>query len=126
MSDFTARAVTDSEVVAEWKRRRSTTWRAIRIALLVFAIAGGAFWFPARTSAYDMTGRQLLITFSIFLVCALAACMVIFRTKRLYRCPRCNTVPMGASSTSGQGSFSFRFGVELNPTRCPNCGANLR
>jgi hypothetical protein len=118
--------LTDAQVLSEWKRRRSTTWRGIRVALLVLFIAGCAFWYLARTPTSEMSGTQLVLSFAIFVALGIAMLVVIFRLNRLYRCPRCNTVPMGAWSEVGPGSIGYESGVALNPHRCSGCGAVLR
>jgi len=118
--------LTDAQVIVQWRRRRSDAWRAIRIALAALFISGAAFWYLARTPASDMNGAQLLICVLLLFVLGIATLLVIFRTNRLYRCPRCNTVPMGNWSTLGPSSFGFESGVALNPKRCSKCGALLR
>jgi hypothetical protein len=117
---------TDAQVIAEWDRRRSATWRAIRWALAVLVISSIAFWYLAKTPASEMDGTQLITTFAIFLVLGIAMLLVIFRTNKLYRCPRCNSVPMGEWSSLGPGSIGYESGVALNPTSCSKCGARLR
>ena len=118
--------LTDAQVLSEWNRRRSTTWRAIRAALLALLALGCAFWFMAQTPAPEMSGTQLVLTFAIFVALGIAALVVIFRVNKLYRCPRCNTVPTGKSFDLGTGSIGYRSGVALNPHRCSKCGAVLR
>jgi Na+/melibiose symporter-like transporter len=118
--------LTDAQVLTEWKRRRSTTWRAVRLALAVIFISGFAFWYMARTPAPEMNGVQLLVTFLVFCVLGIAMLVVIFRVNRLYRCPRCNTVPMGEWTSLGPDSVGYESGVALNPQRCSKCGAVLR
>jgi hypothetical protein len=105
--------LTDSQVIEEWRRRRSTTWRAIRIALAVLCICGLAFWYLARTPAYDQSAFQLIASFIVFGALSAAALVVIFRTNKLYRCPRCNEVP-------------GYDGWPLHPETCARCNAVLR
>lgn len=118
--------LTDAQLLSEWKRRRSTTWRAIRVALLVLFISGCAFWYLARTPTPEMNGTQLVLLFAIFVALGIAMLVVIFRVNRLYRCPRCNTVPMGEWSEFGPGSIGHETGVALNPRKCSRCGAVLK
>ena len=108
--------LTDAQVLAEWKRRRTATWRAIRFALSVLGISGGAFWYLASTPGSDMTGWQLLATFLIFIAMAVVMLVVITRTLRNYRCPRCNSVLLD----------SYESGIVLNPKQCGRCSAVLR
>jgi hypothetical protein len=105
--------LTDAQVIEEWKRRRSTTWQATRIALAVLLISGGTLWYLARTAASDMSGTQLLASFLMLCVLFVAALVVIVRTNKLYRCPRCNDVP-------------GYDGWPVNPERCARCNAVLR
>jgi hypothetical protein len=105
--------LTDAQVIEEWKRRRSTTWQATRIAISIALISGGALWYLAGTAASDMSGTQLLATFLISCVLFVAAFVVIVRTNKLYRCPRCNDVP-------------GYDGWPVNPERCSRCNAVLR
>ena len=121
-----ASMLTDAQVIEEWRQRRSSTWRAIRVALTISVICGGAFWYLAKTPASAMNGTQLLATFAIFCALGTAMLVVIFRTNRLYRCPRCDSVPMGEWAAFGSGPFGYESGVALNPKRCASCGAVLR
>ena len=118
--------LTDAQVLSEWNRRRSTTWRAIRVALLVLFISGCAFWYLARTPAPEMNGTQLVLSFAVLVASGIAMVVVVFRVNRLYRCPRCNTVPMGEWSELGPGSIGYESGVAVNPRTSSKCGAVLR
>jgi len=105
--------LTDAQVIAEWKRRRSTTWRAIRLALAVLLISAGAFWYLAGTSGAEVSGWRLLAGFLSFGVLIVAMLAVILCMNKLYRCPRCNEVP-------------DYDGWPVNPERCARCNAVLR
>ena len=118
--------LTDSQVLTEWSRRRSATWRAVRIWLLLAVVAGLVFAYLARTPVSDMGGSALLGMFLDFILLMISMLVVILRTNSLYRCPKCNAVPMGKWSLLGPSSFGFRSGVALDPDRCPNCGVTLR
>jgi ribosomal protein S27AE len=117
---------TDAQVIGEWRRRRAATWRAIRIAMAFVLISGATFWILARTPASDMNGVELIASFLAILVLGINFLVVIFRTNKLYRCPRCNSVPMAEWSSVGPGSIGYEWGLALNPERCSNCGAVLR
>jgi hypothetical protein len=118
--------LTDAQVISEWDRRRKITWRAIRLAVAICLASGGTFWYLARTPAADMSGIELIATFSVFLVLAVGMVVIILRTRKLYRCPRCNSVPQGTWSEIGPASFGFHSGISINPKRCPTCGATLK
>ena len=107
--------LTDAQVIPEWKRRRSITWRSIRFPLVILIVSGIAFWYEMRTPASEMTGTQLLASFLIFGVLGVSMIVVIVRVSRLYRCPRCDSVVMDSES-----------GIPLNPKRCGKCQAVLR
>ena len=105
--------LTEAQVIAEWSRRQSAAWRAIRIPLVVLVAAAGGFWYVMRTPTSDMSGVQLLASLLIFCAFGGAMLLAILRTLKLYRCPRCNELP-------GDD------GVALFPKRCPKCNAVLR
>src|SRR6187431_509290 len=105
--------LTDAQVVAEWERRQSSTWRAIRIALALLLISAIAFWYFAATSESELPGWQLLAGFLSFGVLLCAMLVVIVRTNKLYRCPRCNEIP-------------GYDGWPINPRRCERCNVLLR
>jgi hypothetical protein len=96
------------------------------LPLAIAFICGGAFWYLPRTPAAEMSGLELAGSLAVFSVLIAALCFVSIKANRLYRCPRCNSVPMGTWSTLGPGSFGLHSGVALNPKRCGNCGAILR
>ena len=102
--------LTDAQVIAEWKRRRLATWRGIRVSLVIMLAAGAGFWYLLKTPTAEMSGTQLVASFLVFLMFALAMVVAILRTNKLYRCPRCNEVPADD-------------GVLLFPKRCPKCNA---
>ena len=118
--------LTDAQVLSEWKLRRSTTWRAIRVALLVLSIGGCAFWYLAQTPAPEMNVAQFVLSLAIFVALFTATLVVVFRVNRLYRCPRCNAVPRGRWFEPGPDSIALESGVALNPEKCLKCGAVLR
>ena len=118
--------LTERQILEEWQNRRSATWRATRFWLFIVAICGVTFWYLAKTPANDMTGPQLLATFSVFILLMVAVLAVIFRTQKLFRCPSCNAVPRATWATFGPTSLGIHSGIPLNPEHCSNCGARLR
>jgi hypothetical protein len=118
--------LTEAQVISEWARRRQATWRAIRWPLGTCVASGSAFWFLSKTPVPDMSGTQLLLTFALLLVLFVGVVIIIYRTRSLYRCPRCDSLPEGAWYELGPTSFGFQSGIDVNPTRCPKCGVALR
>jgi hypothetical protein len=107
--------------IAEFKRRRTATWRATRWWLLVLAATGGYFVYGAKRDPRDFS-IAMIVTFALMMMSTLA---IIFAVNRLYKCPACEKVPMANWTSFGVGSISFNRGVELRPTVCGHCGARL-
>jgi hypothetical protein len=105
-----------NEVVSAFQSRRRETWRIIRP--WVFLTAAGfvvffvVFEFPGL---FDELWKLNLI-FGSFLVLLLSIARISLTVNKLYRCPACNTVPMGRGHD----------GVLLDPDVCPKCGARLK
>ena len=112
------------DVSAEFQRRRSATWRATRLWLLVGALAGVAFCLLPTGRAADMSEAQFTLNLVSLVAGGICITAVVFSVRRLYRCPRCETIPMGLMGRPG--TIGVRWGVDLNPYTCPNCGAKLR
>lgn len=116
----------DESTITEFQKRRRATWHAIRWWLLigVAAIVALVMLSVTNTGAFD--DKQInagLLMILLFVGCAAA---VALQVRRLYRCPRCNAVPM--RTTPG---WYDKFGkegrdVEWNPSECPTCRAPLR
>jgi hypothetical protein len=114
------------DVSAEFQRRRLATWRATRLWLLLGAAAGVAFSLGPKGSDADMSEAQFTFMLVALVAIGVSLTVVVFSVRRLYRCPHCETVPMGSVGMLGPASFGVRRGVALNPYTCPNCGAKLR
>lgn len=116
--------MTSSDVSAEFQQRRIRTWKAVRWWLLIAAVGGGAFAIGPQGTSLEITQAQ----FTFQLVCLVVVFVALFAAIRgvtaHYRCPRCHAMPM--TRMSGGGTFSVRYGVDLNPSVCPKCGAHLR
>ena len=106
--------LTDAQVFSEWKRRREATWRATIVPYLVAITASIAFWFLSRVPFDEMTRAQFISTMMVFAIDVVAVLMVIHRTHKFYRCPRCNSFP------------SYGGVWTVNPERCGKCSAFLR
>ncbi len=64
----------------------------------------------------DMSAETIilaLISFTLFIAAIIA---ITFYVHRYYRCPNCETVPVGGGTR----------GVNLDPSICPKCGVKLR
>lgn len=111
---------------AEFKQRRLRTWHAARWWLLVGAIGFLGSWFGL--SAAD--GEHGRAGFTLFLLGFVAfGAAIIFMTHavtKFYRCPVCDEIPKTGSLKAGVGGISYRSGVDLDPSECPNCGAKLK
>ena len=54
---------------------------------------------------------------------------IILITRKIlvvYRCPKCNEVPMESLGFFGTGGFGIKNWVLLNPRVCPSCGTQLK
>jgi hypothetical protein len=114
------------DVSAEFQRRRSATWRASRLWLLLGIIAAVVFWLQPKGNSADMSETQFTLSLISFVVMGVSIVAITFSVRRLYRCPNCGAIPMGSWATLGPTSFSLRRDVDLNPSTCGNCGAKLR
>lgn len=117
---------TSSDIPAEFQRRRSKTWKAIRWWLVLAIAAFVTAFLSPQGSTLELSRAQ----FSLHLVCLVAAGTAIIAMTRAvythYRCPSCNSVPMRRMSSGGGAWLSYRTGVDLSPSSCPTCGAKLR
>jgi len=125
--------------VKAFKQRRRRTWKANRFWWLPLAIGLIGFAVPfyserARAHKvgkyYDLSSADMTVnefTLSLVSLCAIFAggIGITLGTRRHYRCPRCDEIPMGSWTRLGPGSFGASSGVELFPSVCPNCGAKL-
>jgi hypothetical protein len=128
-----------------FQQRRRDTWKAIRIWIVLEALAIGGFLIaglsksaPAQRagelfgafhysrSLADMTLWQLNLAFGSFAAMLGAGIAITMGIQRHYRCPKCETVPMGSWTTFGPGGIGKNWGVEFNPSICRKCGARLR
>ena len=131
--------------VATFQQRRRDTWKAIRIWVVIEALAILAFPIVAWSKlAYTPTSSELFEPFhynlslgditlwQLSLACGAASALVaatiaiVMAVQRHYRCPKCETVPMGSWTTFALADVSKRLAVEFNPSSCPKCSARLR
>jgi hypothetical protein len=131
--------------VATFQQRRRDTWKAIRIWVLVEALAVLTFpvaaWsklahapksaelfepFHYNFSLGDITLWQLNLAFGVASALIAATIAIVMAIQRHYRCPKCETVPMGSWTTFALPDVCKRWAVEFNPSSCPKCSARLR
>jgi hypothetical protein len=95
----------EQRVVQEFQARRQRAntygWPPILVGFAALLLGG-----KAGIAAVEVAGVLSFITG--ILVVALSV-----------RCPVCNAPPLGPMG-------SGRYGIILNPSRCPSCGARLR
>jgi hypothetical protein len=79
--------------------------------------------FTVTSSLIDEHLRIGVLLIIVFVVCVGA---IYIQVRRIYRCPRCNKVPIetiyGWRSELGTEARD----IQWNPSECPNCGAPLR
>jgi ribosomal protein S27AE len=73
-----------------------------------------------------MSEAQFTIGLMALIALGVSIVVSVFTVRRLYRCPRCNSIPMASWAMLGPTSYGAKRGVDLNPGFCPNCGARLR
>jgi hypothetical protein len=134
----------EPQTAVEFQKRRGRTWRAVRLWILL-GVAGTIgfsipFWDNAATkcvhhgfgsskctlSLDDMPLWQINLCLASFIVIGISVVAVTLAIKHYYRCPRCETVPLGSWSSLGPGNIGMQWGVALNPSVCSKCGAILR
>ena len=111
--------------VKEFQRRRKDTWRSVRVFLILGFISavGGAF-FGKFNNIGDTAGLLLgLLSALLFFISILC---IIYIIQKKYKCPSCKQVPMSGWANIGPKSVGYERGVDLNPMKCTNCGAQLR
>jgi hypothetical protein len=130
---------------ATFQQRRRDTWKAIRIWVVIEAlailslpiVAWSKFAHAPRSAALfeplsdtlslgDITLWQLNLNIGAASAMVAATIAIVMAVQRHYRCPKCETVPMGSWTTFGLGDVGKRLGVEFNPSSCPKCRARLR
>lgn len=114
------------DVSTEFRERRSRTWRAVRWWLLAAFVVGSALAFGLGGENRELSRDEFTFFLAGFVVVATAILFFIRGILVHYRCPNCNEIPMTDSWKAGGGGLSYRRGVDLNPTLCPNCGALLK
>jgi membrane protein YdbS with pleckstrin-like domain len=111
---------------AEFQRRRKATWRAIRWWLLV-AVAS-VLSMAAMSIRYDdaFESEYLRAASSLFLIVVICGVAIAIQVRRLYRCPRCRSIPIRTAYGWRDEFGKEARDVEWNPSSCPTCHAPLR
>jgi hypothetical protein len=130
--------------VTAFRKRRRETWISVRLWLLLLAIGLLGFQIPfwleqehvrrvettravkQYLSVNDETEGEFTLGLISLVAAGIAAVGITLGVRRHYRCPRCETIPMGSWSQSGPTSYTWQSGVSLLPSVCRNCGARLR
>jgi hypothetical protein len=112
--------------IDEFQRRRNRTWRAIRwwlltaIGSVLLMAAISIHWGGTSEALYLRVGSSLII---LAMVCGAA---VAFQIRRLYRCPRCGSIPIKTVYGWRDQFGNEARDVQWNPSSCPTCQAPLR
>jgi hypothetical protein len=132
------------DTATAFQKRRGQTWRAVRIWILLGVSATIGFFVPfwansatkcvpnwlgasrCRLSFDDMPLWQINLCFASLILAGASVIAITLATKRYYRCPKCETVPLGSWASLGPGIIGMQWGVALNPSICPKCGVKLR
>lgn len=122
----------DNEAIREFQRIKKIYLKKA-LPAFVMIIVGFAVPFFIKEPSLTPSGK-LIIDFSnetpakqlafdiCFLVAGTGIVWWVYVTNKFYRCPSCNSIPMGNWFQLGTSGFGFSRGVELNPSSCPKCG----
>jgi hypothetical protein len=112
--------------IDEFQRRRKGTWRAIRWWLLTTIVS--VLLMVAMSIRWDGTSETLYLRVgsSLFILVVICGAAVTLQIRRLYRCPRCGSIPI-KTAYGGRDEFGNEVrDVQWNPSSCPTCRAPLR
>jgi hypothetical protein len=100
----------DPDFAKEFQTRRADAWKSARPWVWLMAAGfGGAYVYGHMESP-----QRLALFLACFAIAAISIGRLSFIINGLYRCPRCNQIPIS------RGAFS------LDPAICPTCGARLK
>lgn len=112
--------------VIEFQRRRTATWSVIRWWLFLAALCVGALFGLPFTAASSDPDEHLRIGISLIIGFVVCVSVVHIQVRRVYRCPRCNKVPIKTFHGWGTELGTEARDIQWNPAECPNCGAPFR
>ena len=110
----------------EFQRRRKATWRAIRWWFLVAVVS--VLSMGVMSIRYDRAFETgyLRAAISLFLLVLICGVVIALQIRRLYRCPRCSSIPIRTVYGWRDDFGKEARDVEWNPSSCPTCHAPLR
>jgi hypothetical protein len=129
--------------VAAFQRTRRETWKAVRVWILLLAMAAICFWIPfwlhrehvevvdtSRGTRYTLpfeeeTMEEFTVSLISLVLGGAAVIGIVVGVRRHYRCPKCDKIPMTTRAQLGP-VFGVRRDVDMNPSLCSNCAARLR
>jgi hypothetical protein len=69
---------------------------------------------------------QLILGFASLIGITASVVAITLGVRRYYRCPECESVPLGSWTSLGPGNIGKSWGLDLNTSVCSKCGARLR
>jgi hypothetical protein len=115
-----------SDVSEQFRQQRTRTWQAVRWWLLIGLVAGVSFAVTIGGEDRALSQREFAFLMACFFTVAISIIFLIRGITTYYRCPNCNKIPMTSSFSAGAGGISYRRAVDLNPSECSHCGAQLK
>ena len=112
----------ERELVHEFQQRRT---RFIRYSIRVLPLCAAGICLLLMGNTLDGTVGTVifLVGFSLF---GMSIVLITKKVIAIYRCPKCDEVPMGGWLSGGGGGIGLEWGIILNPRKCPNCGTILK
>lgn len=113
MADFR-----DEEIVLEFQRRRRRMLLNFAMALILFAVGFAILQLADFLPTLPLLSKIAPREWSAFAIAQFVAGLVFALVGfQQYRCPACNNIP--------RAHDKYYFGVAIDPSHCPNCGARL-
>jgi len=106
----------DNQVISEFQRRRRRMIHNFGFSLLLFAL--GLILMQLRDSCPDFLGVGHAGWSAAAMAQLIAGVVFALIGFQQYRCPVCNEIV--------KAHDKYYFGVAMDPSNCPKCGANLK